>query len=411
MHFSLVHCSARPDAWTAVYAQYVRTARFPECFEYILCFDWAQQKEFRRTVPASWFELGGYIQRRVIINTGERNYVTAANFATQYAIAPIILEVTDDLFPPFWWDQTLTALLPLAKQQEKVVWVNDGVFPSVSTMQIFTRKWYERYGYVFHPDFPSMNGDREFTWRANRDEVLMDVRDNPKLRWDHQHHRNLARAKDASDTANESAERYCQGWKALNRHCPGYMKNLDPIDALYASACAMKSDIAEHLPQLKALAAGKEVLELGTRAGNSTIAFLAGRPKRLVSVDLDFSCLDTQVEGAAMYSEIPFEMKQQDSREVVGDFDVIFFDTVHTYTHLKAEIAAHAPHARERLVFHDTVTNADASEDGSTPGLMAAINELVSEGAWEIESHALNNNGLLILRPINRSNLDYAKQP
>jgi hypothetical protein len=473
--FSLVHATARPLGWQAAYAQYCRMAKDPGCFEYILCFDEAQEAAFRKTVSDEWFlNEETCCSPRVRIHPGPRNYVSAANYATRDARAPIVLEVTDDMFPPMHWDIEIRKAIPLFREepvadpvlryvtldiedQEHVLWVHDGAFPHIMTMQIFTSKWYERYGYVFHSDFPSMLGDHEFTWRANRDGVIIDMRDRPEMRWDHQHHRNAKRAKDASDIPNESASRYCEGWKALAKHCPGYMK-VDPIDALYASACATPGDIYEHLPALKALAspicatcsvAGwmlmsekcpdcngawrtpKSILELGTRTGNSTIAFLAGGPKLLVSVDLDFSHLDPQVDGAAMYSEIPFHTIQQDSAkpvkctscrgsgtypiEALGkmceavcqrcngtgsvDFDVVFFDTWHTYAHLKAEIYTHAPHCRERLAFHDTGKDAnyDRGEDGSTPGLWAAIEELVAAGEWEIESHDENCHGLTIL--------------
>ena len=408
--FSLVHATNRPLGWQAVYAQYLRQAKDPECFEYILCFDKAKESAFRETVPEYWFE-PDCPNRKVIINWGDENYVTAANFSTQCAQRSIILEVTDDMFPPLNWDHHLEPLFPIGGSRETVIWVTDQAFPHIMTMQIFTRKWYHKYGYVFHPDFPSMLGDHDFTWRANRDNVVVDVRDRLELHWTHEHHRNRKRAKDASDIPNESAERYAEGWNALNRHCPGYMKT-DPIDALYASACANESDINEHLPLLKELAAGKTILELGTRTGNSTIAFLAARPKRLVSVDLDFSRLDPQIPGAAIYSGIPFRMVQQDSREFLKsedwyrsrqadeDFEVVFFDTIHTYEHLKAEIAQWSHKANERLIFHDTVSNGEIGEDGRHPGLMAAINELVAMGDWKIERHIEANNGLTVLARI-----------
>ena len=55
-----------------------------------------------------------------------------------------------------------------------------------------------------------------------------------------------------------------------------------------------KSPLADHLPFLKFLATQphiRDILEIGAAEGDSTLAFLMGNPKELISIDIDSSIL------------------------------------------------------------------------------------------------------------------------
>ena len=71
------------------------------------------------------------------------------------------------------------------------------------------------------------------------------------------------------------------------------------IDEIYAKFCNTKSDINEHLPTLSAYAKDRVVTEFGVRKGLSTIAFLAGRPKKLISYDINIKRFDLGIMEAA----------------------------------------------------------------------------------------------------------------
>lgn len=383
--FSIVHATNRPYGWQACYAQYLRRAVDPKHFEYLLICDECDLPQF------AGFQSGNI---RVIPNIGDRSYVAAANYGVQFANAPVVLMATDDMFPPTGWDVNLWDLFT-SESEKHVAWVNDGVFPHIMTMQIFTRTWYDRYGYVFKPAYGSMLGDQDFTRRAIRDGVVMDVRTDPEFRWQHFHHRAGTRPLDSSDAVNQSADRYVQGWTQFVKDWPDVLGGKRLIDVIYESACSTPSDINEHLPTLKSLVEGKRVLELGVRTGNSTAAFLAGNPKRLVSVDIDLSRLDPEMIAAGKMAGVNWELRQQDSREPIDEeFDVVFFDTLHTEAHLAAEIAAHVKGA-QTLIFHDVVANRNKGEDGG-PGLFGPIVKVVERGGYEwVEMQ--NNNGLGIV--------------
>lgn len=377
--FSVVHATNRPYGWQAAYAQLIRQAADPSCFEFLLVYDEQDKDKFQLAYPI-----------KGIAHPGEPCYVSAANYGCTKAMAPILMLSTDDMFCPRHWDKKLWDLFT-SESNKHVAWVNDGVFPHIMTFQILTKTYFDRYGYVFKPEYGSMCGDHDFTQRALRDGVVMDVRDRKELHWTHYHHRAGTRPLDSSDAVNQSAERYAQGYGQLQKDWPELVTK-DLCDELYEQACAMPSDINEHLPVLKGLVAGKTVLELGTRTGNSSMAFIAGRPKELVSVDLDFSRLDPQIAAGAILAGVPWTRIERDSRIPFDrKFDVVFFDTLHTEEHLAAEIEAHGD--ADILVFHDTVTNWTEGENGQ-PGLRKPIEALI--GRYEAKEYT-RNNGLMVL--------------
>lgn len=166
------------------------------------------------------------------------------------------------------------------------------------------------------------------------------------------------------------------------------------------------SDIHEHVPLLRSYAAGHEVLELGVRWGVSTRAFLAGGPKRMVSVDLARMEFPEDLPALAEAAGIPWTRVYADSGNPLsaefGDFDVTFVDTLHTAAHVRRELAAHAPRTRKFLLFHDTdeaTANGVVGEDGG-PGILEPINELLSTGEWAEHERHRNNHGLLVLKRI-----------
>ena len=158
-------------------------------------------------------------------------------------------------------------------------------------------------------------------------------------------------------------------------------------------------DIVEHMPTLQRYAGMSDrVIEFGVRDGSgSTTAFLNGKPGELISYDLS-SCPKGLSERAATLG-VSFEFRQGNVLTAeVPKCDLLFIDTKHTYEQLKAELRMHGDKAGKWLIFHDTVTFGSKGEDGSTPGLVQAIDEFLEENRqWKIKEIFNNNNGLLVL--------------
>lgn len=178
---------------------------------------------------------------------------------------------------------------------------------------------------------------------------------------------------------------------SLDRH--------NKLDRWYEQLVNTPSDINEHLELLRNLALTHEnVVEFGVRYGTSTVALLAGRPRRLTSYDIRI-----QVDRA-MFEEVvdprtTFQLYEADTLEVnIPECDFLFIDTLHTGAQVSAELFRHAPQVHKTIALHDTVTFGQVGEDGG-PGLMLGLENFLADNvAWKVFKHYENNNGLMILK-------------
>lgn len=184
------------------------------------------------------------------------------------------------------------------------------------------------------------------------------------------------------------------------------LENKTPtLDDLYECASQAVSDINEHCPTLVELA--KEcphITEFGTRWGVSTVAFMYARPQKLVCYDMSRQYVVDIFERVAKKENIPFEYIQKNDLEVtIEETDLLFIDTLHTYTQLRQELAMHADKARKYIVMHDTETFAITGgphkvNDVYDKGLKFAIEEFLAKSPeWRIKAHYPNNSGLTVL--------------
>lgn len=136
------------------------------------------------------------------------------NLAAQHSTGKIIVQVTDDFVPPPQWDTALLALEPHGwPDGDYAVHVNDGYVRTLMTLVITTRKRYERYGYLFYPDYLSLFSDTEFTDVAYRDGVVIKA---PHLLFEHMHPDCHKRNRDEVDLVHASSERWQMGETLYN---------------------------------------------------------------------------------------------------------------------------------------------------------------------------------------------------
>lgn len=192
-----------------------------------------------------------------------------------------------------------------------------------------------------------------------------------------------------------------------------------PLEELFKIASETPSDINEHLPLLRELASKCEhVTEMGLRGANgSTVAFLAAQPETFVSWDLNpWSVVNQSVAnllslGVGPHGEWNGRVGRTRFQPRVGDTlqilieptDMLFIDTYHTFSQLKAELERHADpierKVRKYLAFHDTETFGQRGEDGKSPGLRTALVwfQKNSFPLWGLKYDHSNNNGLIVL--------------
>jgi hypothetical protein len=180
------------------------------------------------------------------------------------------------------------------------------------------------------------------------------------------------------------------------------------------------SDINEHLETLRKYTQECEVvIEMGVRAIVSTWAFLAGKPKKLISLDLynpsTFGGNLQEVYDAASEAEIDFTFVEQNSLTYnIDSCDLLFLDTWHDFLQLKRELTRHHTKVKKYIIFHDTVSFANIDEKSAEEmavlneeetnlpkGLWPAIEEFLYHNKnWIIWEKKPNNNGLTVLKRI-----------
>src|SRR5574343_1351376 len=158
-------------------------------------------------------------------------------------------------------------------------------------------------------------------------------------------------------------------------------------------------DIYEHMDTLKDLAAEcKHVTEMGFRTGTSFCALLMGNPQKLISYDLTIPPW-AKAKFDELKGDTHIELIEANTLHLeIEPTDLLFIDTLHTYTQLKRELELHGNKASKYLVFHDVESYGKIGEDKQSPGLQMAIIEFVEANPhWQLHLHHRNNNGFLTL--------------
>jgi hypothetical protein len=167
----------------------------------------------------------------------------------------------------------------------------------------------------------------------------------------------------------------------------------------YEYFCTLSSDINEHMPILKKYAKECEhVTELGVRGIVSTWAFLAAKPKKLVSVDIvypeTFDGNLQEVYDAAKEINVDFKFILGDDLKIsLEETDLLFIDTLHTMEQLNKELSKLGSKAKKYIILHDTYSC--RFQLGPAINVFLAINS-----NWKIHQTFINNNGLTILKRI-----------
>lgn len=133
---------------------------------------------------------------RFIVNRN-RSAVDAINRAAEAATGDILIVVSDDTGCPVGWADKL-----LAEVSGKTDWIlkcQDGIQPWIITMPVMDRAYYNRFGYVYYPEFRHMFVDTYMTCVAD----LIGRKLTSKLLFPHFHY---SRGLSQKDAINERAD-------------------------------------------------------------------------------------------------------------------------------------------------------------------------------------------------------------
>jgi hypothetical protein len=180
---------------------------------------------------------------------------------------------------------------------------------------------------------------------------------------------------------------------------------------------SISNDINEHLETFKRYSEECDiVIEMGVRGIVSTWGFLAGKPKKLIGIDLfhpsEFGGDLNEVYRVSSENNVNYEFRIQNSLECeIEECDLLFIDTWHDYLQLKKELTRHHKKVKKYIVLHDTISfgfkdessyeNYDQPrEETNLPkGLNTAIDEFLNLNKnWYIHERFAHNNGITILK-------------
>lgn len=140
------------------------------------------------------------------------------------------------------------------------------------------------------------------------------------------------------------------------------------------------SDIVDHLPRLYESAKGN-VVEIGTRAGYSTSAFLAGVAERgghLTSIDIN-ECLSSLKHPQWTFVKADSITQGKTIADSLPEIDVLLVDGDHSYEGCLSDLQTFGKKAKKIFV-HDT----DAE---NYPGVRSAVRDFVIDTKRDLIFH------------------------
>lgn len=178
------------------------------------------------------------------------------------------------------------------------------------------------------------------------------------------------------------------------------LPHLTTIDALFDEVKVIPRDLNEHMDVLRALTdqAGGVVVELTGRR-ESTLAFLAGRPQKVVaySTEVDNHCYKAAHLVSDTTQFVPLNYQMGALVLDLPDNDLCFIDTYHRYDQITQELNTYSPHCRRFIVLHDTEIYGQRGDDNGL-GLIQAIGEFTeAHPEWAVIDHTKQQFGLTVL--------------
>lgn len=96
-----------------------------------------------------------------IVQNNNRSAIDAINNAAKICTGSIIIVVSDDFDCPIHWDAKLK--YHLTGKSDFLVKTQDGIQKTLITLPIMDRAYFNRFGYIYHPDYRHMYSDQEMT--------------------------------------------------------------------------------------------------------------------------------------------------------------------------------------------------------------------------------------------------------
>jgi hypothetical protein len=200
MKISIIHPSRgrSEKAYTTVRDWTTKADNYND-IEYILSIDDSD------TCAYTFLPLTGLVK---ILISNNRSAIDAINNAAKVATGDLLIVVSDDFGCPEHWDTLL--LEALEAKSDFLVKTQDGLQPTLITLPIMDRAYYNRFGYIYHPDYLHMFSDQEMTAVGHMLGRVVGL----DLEFPHNHYSTGRNDRDAISRRNDAT--WAQGEKLFN---------------------------------------------------------------------------------------------------------------------------------------------------------------------------------------------------
>lgn len=204
MQFSIIHPSRnRPRQAQKVIQKWLSSAKDKSKIEYILSVD----KTDKDLIAYKHIGLDNGIY---VATNNNKSAIEAINRATKVSTGRIIIVVSDDFDCPDGWDELL--LKELEGKEDFLVKTKDGIQPTLITLPIMDRTYYDRFGYVYPPEYRHMFCDQEMTSVG----MMLGKVIKSDITFEHHHYSTGKFKKDIISVRNDKT--WNQGKRVFNEH-------------------------------------------------------------------------------------------------------------------------------------------------------------------------------------------------
>jgi hypothetical protein len=223
MKISIIHPTrGRKIQALATAHKWMRKADRQNNIQYIFSVDNSDTDQWVDIInftPQCFFN-NGY--EATVLKSDNKTAIEAINNAAKIATGDLLIVVSDDFDCPEHWD-SLLLLAGLPTMSDFIIKTKDGIQPTLITLPIMDRVYYNRFGYIYHPDYLHMHADEEMTIVGHMLGRVINV----DLEFKHNHYSVGGMKMDAINQKNNAT--WSHGQTTLNRRAKDNFGIANPV--------------------------------------------------------------------------------------------------------------------------------------------------------------------------------------
>jgi hypothetical protein len=164
---------SRPDLFLKTLSEYYKKASNNQNITYLISYDLDDESMTDEVIEKA-LSLGNNV---ICIPDHSKSKIHACNRDIEFITDPwdICLLISDDMFiQAEGWDEIIrNNFIENFADTDGCLWYHDGYQKVICTLSCVGRKYYDRFGYLYHPSYYSFFCDNEFTDIALREKKMI----------------------------------------------------------------------------------------------------------------------------------------------------------------------------------------------------------------------------------------------